>query len=118
MRTILLFLALLITNSSAFAQQRNNKTTSQKEDKEPVQHLKLYPTKATTYVNVYVEYEQPTDFTITIVATALSNERKWLLKAKTSYQQSIDVSQLPEGEYTITLSGGAVFEKAGFTVSR
>ncbi len=118
MRTILLFLALLITTSSAFAQRGNNKTTKQAEQKEIVQHLKLYPTRATTYVNVYVEYEQPTDFTLTIVATPLNNERKWLLKAKTSYQQSIDVTQLPAGEYTITLSGGGVFEKAGFTVSR
>ncbi len=109
---------LLITSGYVFAQQRNNKTGKQAESKAEIQHLKLYPTQAKTYVNVYVEYEQPTDFMIKIVGSPLNDEKKWELKAKTSYQQSLDVSQLPNGTYTITLDGGGVHREAQFSVKR
>lgn len=118
MRTLLFTIMLLITSNLMFAQQGNNKSNKKQESTKLVQHLKLYPTVATSYVNVYVEYEQPTDFTITIVGSPLNNERVWKLKAKTSYQQSVDVTQLPGGTYTITLQGGGVNEKAEFTVKR
>lgn len=113
----MLILSLLITSEYAFAQRADNKKAKQQTNKDK-QHLKLYPTEATNYVNVYVEYDKPTDFVITIVGSPLNNERKWEIKAKTSYQQSIDVTQLPGGSYTITLDGGGVHEKAQFTVKR
>ncbi len=117
MRTLILVLSLLITSEYVFAQQADNKKPKQQTSKDK-QHLKLYPTEATDYVNVYVEYDQPTDFVIIIVGSPLNNEQKWQIKAKTSYQQSIDVTQLPTGSYTITLDGGGVHEKAQFTVKR
>lgn len=118
MRVLLLTATLLITSVCVFAQQRNNKLNTKQEITDSVQHLKLYPTRATTYVNIYVEYSQPTDFTIKIVGSPLNDERKWELKAKSSYQQKLDVTQLPNGSYTITLEGGGIYEKAGFTINR
>lgn len=118
MRAVLFMIMLLVTSNLMFAQQGDNKAGKKQEQVKPEQHLKLYPTQATTYVNVYVEYPQPTDFTITIVGSPLNNEREWKLKAKTSHQQSIDVTQLPGGKYTILLKGGGVEEKAEFMVKR
>ena len=118
MRTLILLLALLITSGYVFAQQANNKPAKKQETNKTGRHLKLYPTETASYVNVYVEYERPTDFIITIVGSPLNNERKWDIKAKASYQLSVDVSQLPAGPYTITLDGGGVHEKSEFTVKR
>lgn len=117
MKTIILACCLLVTTNCVLAQQKNNKT-EKKAEQQAILHLKLYPTQASTYVNVYVEYEQPTDFTIKIVGSPLNDERKWDIKAKSSYQQSLDVSQLPNGTYTITLDGGGIHEKAEFVVKR
>ena len=118
MRAILFMMMLLVTSNLLFAQQGDNKMGKKQEPAKPEQHLKLYPQHATTYVNVYVEYPQPTDFVITIVGSSLNNEREWALKSKMSYQQSIDVTQLLDGTYTITLKGGGVEEKAEFTIKR
>lgn len=118
MRVLLLTATLLITSVCVFAQQRNNKLNTKQEITDSVQHLKLYPTRANTYVNIYVEYDIPTDFTIKIVGSPLNDERIWELKAKTSYQQKLDIANLPNGSYTITLDGGGVHEKAMFTVKR
>ncbi|MBW7914876.1 MAG: hypothetical protein H3C54_14510 [Taibaiella sp.] len=117
MKTIILACCLLVTTNCVLAQQKNNKT-EKKAEQQAVQHLKLYPTQASTYVNVYVDYELPTDFTIKIVGSPLNDERKWDIKAKSSYQQTLDVSQLPNGTYTITLDGGGIHEKAEFAVKR
>lgn len=118
MRKAIFLSLMLITSCSVFAQQVDNKRKVKQEANKTEPHLKLYPLEATTYVNIYVDYPQPTDFVITILASPLNNERKWELRAKTSHQQSLDVTQLPNGTYTITLVGGGVSEKAEFTVKR
>lgn len=118
MRFMLFMMALLITSNLLFAQQRDNKTGRKQESAKSEQHLKLYPIEATTYVNMYVEFQTPTDFTVTIVGSPLNDERTWKLRAKSSYQQSIDVTQLPAGVYTILLKGGGIEEKAEFRVKK
>ena len=118
MRIVVLVLALVVTSTIAFAQQTNNKKNRKQAEATATGHLKLYPTVADKYVNIYVEYTQPTDFVLTILATPLSNEKKWQEKAKSSYQHKLDVTQLLNGEYTIVLEGGGVRELGTFTVKR
>lgn len=118
MRAVLLIICVLVTSCCVFAQQDDNKTKKKQETKAALQHLKLYPAQATTYTNVYVDFDQPTNFTITILGSPLNDERKWELKAKTTYQQKLDVTQLPDGTYTIMLVGGGIQEKAQFSIKR
>jgi|GEM_PF-2551174 len=118
MKAVIILAICLLTGSIAYSQSSNNKRQKEKESTEQVGHLKLYPTVADKYVNIYVSYDEPTDFRLTIEGTDRNNERKWELKAKMSYQQSLDVTALPEGEYTILLEGGGVSEKSKFNVKR
>lgn len=106
----------MVSAPAVFAQHSNNK--KQKVTAPSTQHLKLYPTTADKYVNIYVEYEAPTDIVITLLPTDRSNEKSWTVKAITSHQQSLDVTALPEGEYIIQLSAGKLIEKAVFNIKR
>lgn len=118
MKYVLLLPALLLLPMLTNAQQRNNKTPIKNVDSATSSHLKLYPTTADKYVNIYVTYDEPTDCTITLTATALSEEKKWEVKAIMSHQQSLDVTQLPPGSYIIVLSAGMYKELQTFTVKR
>lgn len=116
MKHIILLSACLILSMAGYSQTGNNK-----EDdltKQEVKHLKLYPVDADKYVNIYVEFTVPTDFTIIILGSERNNERKWELKAKTNHQQSMDVTQLPEGSYDIVLESAGAREEARFNVKR
>lgn len=119
MKKIILFTILLLTCASSFAQKKTN-SPAQKESKPAtdVQHLKLHPVVADKYVNVYVEFPQPTDITLTLLGSDKNNEKSWEVKAVGSHQQSVDVSALPEGNYTILLIGNTIQEKAEFVVKR
>lgn len=81
-------------------------------------HLKLYPREADRYVNVYVEFDEPTDFTLYIPGTDRNNPKSWSINAKSAYQHSMDVTQLPDGEYTITLQYNGDQETDTFVVKR
>lgn len=118
MRNILLVVIFLQVCLFANAQQRNNKNTAKTTQTAEQPHLKLYPIVADKYVNIYVTYDEPTDVIITIVGSELNDERKWDVKAVMTHQQSMDVTQLPVGNYTITLQGGGKQEKATFSVKR
>lgn len=65
--------------------------------------LKLYPTEAKDYVNVYVTFDKPTDFTLSMVSKVWTEAMEWKEYAKESYQKKIDITRLPEGEYRIYL---------------
>ncbi|SRR5688500_18233910 len=115
MKRITFLLIFMVSAPAVFAQHSNNK---KHKVATATQHLKLYPTTADKYVNIYVEYETPTDIVITLLPTDRSNEKSWTVKAITSHQQSLDVTALPEGQYTIQLSAGKLTEKADFNIKR
>lgn len=82
------------------------------------QHLKIYPTVADKYVNIYVDFEVPTDFSLTIPPSDKNNEKKWSVSAKSSYQHSLDVADLPEGKYMIRLESDTLKEVVYFSIKR
>ncbi len=118
MKSVIILAICLLPVISAHSQDGNKKKAAKKETVEEVRHLKLYPTEADKYINIYVTYDEPTDFTITILGSERNNERKWDLKAKMTHQQSMDVTALPNGSYTITLTSDEVNEKSIFNVKR
>jgi hypothetical protein len=116
MKRIAFLLIFIVSAPAVFAQHSNNK--KHKATAPATQHLKLYPTTADKYVNIYVEFEAPTDIIITLLPTDRNNEKSWTIKAITSHQQSLDVTALPDGQYTIQLSAGKIMEKAEFNIKR
>lgn len=102
---------LMFICSTGFAQQPASNSAEKS-------HLKLYPKLATEYVNIYVEFDEPKDFKLILPASELNNEKKWEVNAKSSYQQSLTVNQLPEGSYSIVLVYDDKREEKTFTVKR
>lgn len=113
MKYIILLSVCMISWMAGYSQTSNNKKADVVKE---VTHLKLYPVEVDKYVNIYVEFSDPTDFTITILGSERNNERKWELKAKTNHQQSMDVTQLPNGSYDIVLETAGIRETARFNV--
>lgn len=116
MQRIIILLVLVCMGHVAIAQRANNKMEVKKQ--EEVKHMKVYPTEADKYVNVYVEFEQPSDIVITLVGSTQNYESVWEAKAITSHQQTIDVTKLNNGTYLVRLAAGKVKEEAAFSVKR
>lgn len=118
MKYILILATLLLLCTHAQAQKRKPIADRKESTNINTQHLKLYPTEADKYVNIYVEFIDATDIILTLEATDRSNEKSWKAKAVTTYQHSLDVSQLPPGNYSILLQTGKMQEKMIFAVKR
>ena len=117
MKRIIFLAILMLAVVFTQAQHRNNKKEAKKTS-EAATHLKLFPTEADKYVNIYVEFVNPTDVQITLLGSEKNNEKSWEVKAVTSHQQSLDVTALPAGTYTILLIAGQVQQKAEFNIRR
>ncbi len=107
----------LLTASSAIAQSATKENT--KATKETTtDKLKLYPNPAKTYTNIYVDWVQAQPFSI-VVYDMQYNSQLTEIKVGTrkSYQYALDVTQLPNGKYKITIKGSSTLEEI-LTVSR
>ena len=78
--------------------------------------LKIYPDTADTYVNVYVTFEKPTDFSVIMVSRVWTEAKELKEHAKESYQKKIDVHNLPEGEYSFFLEYEGNTERKDFII--
>ncbi|OSZ79558.1 hypothetical protein CAP35_15300 [Chitinophagaceae bacterium IBVUCB1] len=96
------------------AAKENIKTTKQAT----ANSLKLYPNPAKTYTNIYVDWVQAQPFSI-IVYDMQYNTQLTEIKVGTrkSYQYALDVTQLPNGKYKITIKGNSLMEEV-LTVNR
>ncbi|MCB0695876.1 MAG: hypothetical protein KDC07_00845 [Chitinophagaceae bacterium] len=117
MRALITLTIFLLSCSMVYSQTGNQKRTDTVKHAQEM-HLKLYPIEADKYVNIYVTYNEPTDFSITLPGSDRNNEKHWEIKAKMTYQQSLDVSGLSTGEYSIILDNGRVKEELIFKVKR
>ncbi len=97
-------LCLLVSAQLAYAQG------------DEVSVLKVYPDTANTYVNVYVTFEQPTDFSIIMVSRVWTEAKELKEHAKESYQKKIDVHNLPEGKYSFFLEYDGHTERKDFVI--
>lgn len=111
MRLYIMLLTVVLTIGSTAMLAAQDKDG---EDK----HLKVYPVEADKFVNIYVDFDEPTDFTLRIPPTDKNNEKKWQVNAKSSYQHSLNVQQLPQGRYELILTYNSKEEKMSFTVKR
>lgn len=115
MKQLFVILTLMIALvGTATAQKKSNPKQVTEQEK----HLKLYPTMADKYVNIYAEFDAPQDFTLRLPPTELNNEKSWEVRAKESYQTSLDVTQLPDGTYTIILQYNGKKEVDTFYIER
>lgn len=67
--------------------------------------LSLYPNPAKTYMNVYVDWKEPQTFRVAIYDSTNTLVKEWDEQVRTSYQKSVDVTQLPDGKYAIVVTG-------------
>lgn len=119
MRNLLCVMLVLMLGVPAVAQSGKDKKPVGQETANGYK-LKLYPETADKYVNIYVECAAVTDFTITVTGDAATGGqlKEWKVDAKTSWQTSMDVTQLPEGGYTVTFRGGGMVITKNFNVKR
>lgn len=87
-----LFLALSCQTSIA---------QSKKQQPPETATLKLYPTTAKTYVNVYVEWPQAQPFRMAIYDAAGVLIKEWEEGPNQHYQKTIFVSEMADGNYTL-----------------
>lgn len=118
MRKITVVVLLIISLVQNTAAQDKHAAKTRHSVPASVSHMKLYPTEADKYVNIYVDFDTPKEFTLTLLPTELSYEKKWDVAAKSSYQYSLDVTQLPPGSYTVVLTWAEGKQESSFTVKR
>ncbi|MCB0700582.1 MAG: hypothetical protein H6551_11850 [Chitinophagales bacterium] len=109
MKRILLLSLLLIAHMASYTQE---------QDAPKAPTLKLYPKTTDKSLNIYIELADVTDVVINMPATALTNPGRWEMNARSSYQKSLDVSNLPEGTYLIKVDGNNVSLVDSFTIKR
>src|ERR1700748_1910262 len=63
--------------------------------------LRLYPTVADKYVNIYVQEHQPKAFKVTIYDGSNNVVKQWDEGANASYEKAVDVSKLNNGKYYV-----------------
>ena len=67
--------------------------------------LKLYTNPADTYFNIYIDWDNAQTFKLTIYDAYDALIKEWNESVRESYQHSVDVTQLPEGNYYLIAEG-------------
>ena len=104
MKRLFLCLCVLLSAQLAFGQGDSTSV------------LKVYPDTANTYVNVYVTFDQPTDFSVIMVSQVWTEAKELKEYAKESYQKKIDVHNLPEGKYSFFIEYNGNTERKDFVI--
>jgi hypothetical protein len=79
--------------------------------------MKLYPTLANKYVNIYVNCKKPKDITINIYDASKTLIKQMHEGAQTSYEKSVDVTGLPNGKYNVFVEFDHGHLRQSFTVA-
>ncbi len=80
--------------------------------------LKLYPTTAKTYINVYVDWKTARSFSVAIYDSTNALVKEWNESARASYQKSVDISALPTGNYSVAVRSKQEELSGTFIISR
>lgn len=104
MKKLLLMLSILFVGHISFAQTDSTSA------------LKLYPETANEYVNIYVTFDTPTDFSMTMVSKVWREALEWKEYAKETFQKKVDVHNLPEGIYNVFIEYNGKTERKSFTI--
>jgi len=79
--------------------------------------LKVYPPKAVTYTNIYIDWNEKVPFTIIICDSAGNAIKQWNEGPIASYQKAFYVNQLTDGLYIIKAKNARGELEQRFTVS-
>jgi len=79
--------------------------------------LKLYPTRADKYVNIYVQEHQPKAFKVIIYDDHNNIVKQLDEGANASYEKAVDVSKLYNGKYYVKVTFGTGYLRQSFTVA-
>ena len=102
----LLFIIFIITiHYTSFAQNAKGNGVAIANTKNTAEGtLKLYPNPATTYTNIYVDWNSAQSFKIVIYDMQYKSSLSTIeVKSRKNYQYALDVSKLPAGNYKITI---------------
>jgi hypothetical protein len=92
-----------------------------KTQKEPtgssIGKLKVYPQKAVTYANIYIDWNEKLPFTIIICDSAGNAIKQWNEGPIASYQKAFYVNQLTDGLYIIKAKNARGELEQRFTVN-
>lgn len=103
-----IFLCSILSSANVFAQATATATAHagiKISRSNQAGKLNLYPNPAKTYMNVYVDWKEPQTFRVAIYASTNTLVKEWDEQVRTSYQKSVDVTQLPDGKYAIVVTG-------------
>lgn len=124
--TIKLIAACLFFSGSSFAQTaqtganyhyKRGYTITDSVSQVPGTTLKLYPTVADKYVNIYVQEHTPKAFKITIYDGSNNIVKQWDEGANASYEKAVDVTKLINGKYYVKITFGTGYLRQSFTVA-
>jgi hypothetical protein len=84
---------------------------------QPGATLRLFPTVAKSYVNIYVQSSKPRPFKVGIYDISNKLVKEWDGGANASYEKSLDVTGMQNGRYyiKITFANGSL--RQSFTVA-
>jgi hypothetical protein len=122
MKTICTLAAVLFLSFSTMAQTSNyhyqrGYTVTDSISQVPGTTLRLYPTLADKYVNVYVQMHHPKPFTVTIYDAYNNVIKQWNEDANASYEKAVDVTKLANGKYYVKAAFGTGYLRQSFTVA-
>ncbi|MBS1771214.1 MAG: T9SS type A sorting domain-containing protein [Bacteroidetes bacterium] len=104
MKKALMIIMLLCCVRYSKAQQTTYGKQNNNEQVQLTFSMKVYPNPAKTFLNVYVECPTPQSFSIAVYdMTYKTWLNEWKVASRKTYQQSIDVSKLPNGSYKVVV---------------
>jgi hypothetical protein len=112
---------MIAIHHTSFAQDTKNTSSATTNAKNTAEGtLKLYPNPATSYTNIYVDWNSAQSFKIVIYDMQYKSTLSTIeVKSRKNYQYALDVSKLPAGNYKITIVNPTVPDmEQVLTVSR
>ena len=79
--------------------------------------VSLYPVPASDVLTIDINWVQPEQFTVSLVDIKGSVLKSWKEQPASSYRKQIDVSQLPNANYFVTVAGESVQSTKRIVVS-
>lgn len=115
MKTVVLGLCLLFLQHVAWSQSVH-KVSYKAVCKEGC--LKLFPTTANTYINIYVDWNELQPFTVYVCKDDNEIVAQWQGDTRKNYQKALFTSKMGPGNYYIKVKSPKAEMTEAFTVAR
>ena len=98
---VALLLFILFSSVGVVAQTSANTGIAIKQHGKSIGSIKLYPVNATTYTNIYIDWNIPLAFTVGVYDSTNKMLKEWKEGPVKNYQKAFYVTQLPPSTYYI-----------------